>query len=75
MFLRFQQLADGIVHHKGRVGQRRPLAAAQGGDEHIVFVKLYLLGIAENIGCAQLPAGLSPMSMEELTASTGSASP
>ena len=58
MFLRFQQLADGIVHHKGRVGQRRPLAAAQGGDEHIVFVKLYLLGIAENIGCAQLPGGV-----------------
>ena len=58
MFLRFQQLANGIVHHKGRVGQRRPLAAAQGGDKHIVFVQLYLLGIAENIGRAQLPGGV-----------------
>ena len=58
MFLRFQQLADGIVHHKGRVGQRRPLAAAQGGDEHIVFVELDLLGIAENVGRAQLPGGV-----------------
>ena len=58
MLLRFQQLANGIVHHKGRVGQRRPLALAQGGDEHIVFIKLYLLGIAENVGCAQLPGGV-----------------
>ena len=58
MLLRFQQLANGIVHHKGRVGQRRPLALAQGGDEHIVFVKPYLLGIAENIGRAQLPGGV-----------------
>ena len=58
MFLRFQQLTDGIVHHKGRVGQRRPLALAQGGDEHIVFVKPYLLGIAENVGRAQLPGGV-----------------
>ena len=58
MLLRFQQLADGIVHHKGRVGQRRPLALAQGGDEHIVFVELYLLGIAENVGRAQLPGGV-----------------
>ena len=55
MLLCFQQLANGIVHHKGRVGQGRPLAAAQGGDKHIVFVQLYLLGIAENVGCAQLP--------------------
>ena len=31
---------------------------AQGGDEHIVFVKLYLLGIAENVGRAQLPGGV-----------------
>ena len=76
MLLRFQQLADGIVHHKGRVGAAPSTRfAAQGGDEHIVFVKLYLLGIAENIGRAQLPGGLSPMSMEELTASTGSVSP
>ena len=58
VLLRFQQLANGIVHHKGRVGQRRPLAAAQGGDKHIVFVQLYLLGIAENVGCAQLPGGV-----------------
>ena len=58
MLLRFQQLANGIVHHKGRVGQRRPLALAQGGDEHIVFVELYLLGIAENVGRAQLPGGV-----------------
>ena len=58
VLLRFQQLANGIVHHKGRVGQRRPLALAQGGDEHIVFVKPYLLGIAENIGRAQLPGGV-----------------
>ena len=58
MFLRFQQLADGVVHHKGRVGQRRPRTAAQGGDEYIVFVKLDLLGIAENVGRAQLPGGV-----------------
>ena len=58
VLLRFQQLANGIVHHKGRVGQRRPLALAQGGDEHIVFVELYLLGIAENVGRAQLPGGV-----------------
>ena len=40
------------------MGQRRPLALAQGGDEHIVFVEPYLLGIAENIGRAQLPGGV-----------------
>ena len=58
MFLRFQQLADGIVHHKGRMRQRRPLALAQGGDKHIVFVQPDLLGIAENVGRAQLPGGV-----------------
>ena len=31
---------------------------AQGGNEHIVFVQLDLLGIAENVGRAQLPGGV-----------------
>ena len=58
MLLRFQQLTDGIVHHKGRMRQCRPLALAQGGNEHIVFVQLDLLGIAENVCRAQLPGGV-----------------
>lgn len=43
---------------KGGWGSAVHSALAQGGDEHVVFVKPYLLGIAENVGRAQLPGGV-----------------
>ena len=58
--LALQQLADGVVHHKGRVGQGGPPGAAQPGDKHVVFVQRHLVRVGKDIHLPDPSGGIVP---------------
>ncbi len=47
--LSLQQLTDGVIHHEGRVGQRRCSFLAQTGDKDPVFIQRHLIRVGKHV--------------------------
>ena len=56
--LAFQENADGVVHHKGRMGQGAFRGVVQLGDKAVILIKRHLVGVGEHRHIADFPAGV-----------------
>ena len=53
--LRFQQLANRVIHSQWWVRQGRPAALVQSCHKYVIFVEVHPLGVREHIHRTQLP--------------------
>ena len=56
--LALKELADQVVHGDRPVPERLPAVGTEGGDIGAVFVQRHLVGICEEVGVADLAAGV-----------------